>query len=480
MSTQSEFSDKGVEAAMTNGKMNKPIIISSDNYVLDGHHRWLAAKNAKIHDITAFKINRPAKEGLSLLINFPQTTFKDIHEAFTSPLEWEWVTTRDDLYKAIGYISDNRRLIITIEEDDKADEWSIMFSATDKSGGQSTRVTNMGSEFQIFSTVIAVLQDWWNTHKETADVIKFTSWQRETTRVKLYNSLAKKMASMTGFHMDTYNEGPLVHFALHRYGMNESAGVGKIVKGVNTTVDVGPNEIAIQAAKFGNKVSKDGRPKKNLRESEISNRRVLTEAQLQEAMLDSVTKWLGSNASKTIEDLSNSIVTMKDAAILIKDILTDNTYFETAYTQMVKSSRGMLKQLNSVMNTAIGLVNNQTAANTLRGLVQNVITFASSIFKRGGIIGFLGSLGVYAFTKYMVQNLNNAQTIIKNVINSDFADQFGSFISTVMNVATEKLPGLTFFSFFDNLNTVKELFFEVLGSIKRKLDFGRNLNTKAA
>lgn len=480
MSTQSEFSDKGVEAAMTNGKMNKPIIISSDNYVLDGHHRWLAAKNAKIHDITAFKINRPAKEGLSLLINFPQTTFKDIHEAFNSPLEWEWVTTRDDLYKAIGYISDNRRLIITIEEDDKADEWSIMFSATDKSGGQSTRVTNMGSEFQIFSTVIAVLQDWWNTHKETADVIKFTSWQREATRVKLYNSLAKKMANMTGFHMDTYNEGPLVHFALHRYGMNESAGVGKIVKGVNTTVDVGPNEIAIQAAKFGNKVSKDGRPKKNLREAEISNRRVLTEAQLQEAMLDSVTKWLGSNASKTIEDLSNSIVTMKDAAILIKDILTDNTYFETAYTQMVKSSRGMLKQLNSVMNTAIGLVNNETVANTLRGLVQNVITFASSIFKRGGIIGFLGSLGVYAFTKYMVQNLNNAQTIIKNVINSDFADQFGLFISTVMNVATEKLPGLTFFSFFDNLNTVKELFFEVLGGIKRKLDFGRNLNTKAA
>lgn len=777
MSTQSEFSDKGVEAAMTNGKMNKPIIISSDNYVLDGHHRWLAAKNAKIHDITAFKINLPAKEGLSLLINFPQTTFKDIHEAFNSPLEWEWVTTRDDLYKAIGYISDNRRLIITIEEDDKADEWSIMFSATDKSGGQSTRVTNMGSEFQIFSTVIAVLQDWWNTHKETADVVKFTSWQRETTRVKLYNSLAKKMANMTGFHMDVYNEGPLVHFALHRYGMNESAGVGKIVKGVNTTVDVGPNEIAIQSAKFGNKVSKDGkpykklrenanqipddqldkilsnprvsvglklprnatiwrgisdqtgsgmatygtglytttskahaskfgkvtkmepdalpdfplrfdshndyqiwlqqaqkvlgfsdnrdfvkvyddirtfvhalgdfggiqigkgrdimfvkyykdgRPKNNLREafdkvypwkwtkktdrywaakfnegaydsitfkqkrqqlnvpyliqkgaiyitdphgpdgwepdsegfslltlynvkgggwqgeakqhlkpSEYANaakminaplpasgnnhlvydgkynqilwsikklglgkeaflgnvneetgvempkifRNMLTEAQLQETMLDSVTKWLGNNASKTIEDLSNSILTMKDAAILIKDILTDNTYFETAYTQMVKASRGMLKQLNSLMNTAIGLVNNENIANTLRGLVQNVITFASSIFKRGGIIGFLGSLGVYAFTKYMVQNLNNAQTIIKNVINSDFADQFGAFISTVMNVVTEKLPGLTFFSFFDNLNTVKELFFEVLGSIKRKLDFGRNLNTNAA
>ena len=35
---------------------------------------------------------------------------------------------------------------------------------------------------------------------------------------------------------------------------------GRVVKGVNTTVDVGPNEIKKQAAKFGNTVDKDGRP----------------------------------------------------------------------------------------------------------------------------------------------------------------------------------------------------------------------------
>jgi Cu-Zn family superoxide dismutase len=35
---------------------------------------------------------------------------------------------------------------------------------------------------------------------------------------------------------------------------------GRIVKGVNTTVDVGPDEIKRQAAKFGNTVDKDGRP----------------------------------------------------------------------------------------------------------------------------------------------------------------------------------------------------------------------------
>lgn len=35
---------------------------------------------------------------------------------------------------------------------------------------------------------------------------------------------------------------------------------GRIVKGVNTTVDVGPDEIKTQAAKFGNTVDRDGRP----------------------------------------------------------------------------------------------------------------------------------------------------------------------------------------------------------------------------
>ena len=35
---------------------------------------------------------------------------------------------------------------------------------------------------------------------------------------------------------------------------------GRIVKGVNTTPDVGPNEITKQAKKFGNTVDKDGRP----------------------------------------------------------------------------------------------------------------------------------------------------------------------------------------------------------------------------
>lgn len=47
--------------------------------------------------------------------------------------------------------------------------------------------------------------------------------------------------------------------------VEESAGVGRVVKGVNTTVDVGVDEIINQVKKYGNDVDRDGKPKKNLR-----------------------------------------------------------------------------------------------------------------------------------------------------------------------------------------------------------------------
>ena len=40
-------------------------------------------------------------------------------------------------------------------------------------------------------------------------------------------------------------------------------GTGKIVKGVNTTADVGVDEISKQAKKFGNSVDNEGNPPVN-------------------------------------------------------------------------------------------------------------------------------------------------------------------------------------------------------------------------
>ena len=42
--------------------------------------------------------------------------------------------------------------------------------------------------------------------------------------------------------------------------ISEAGGAGRVVPGVNTTPDVGPDEIPKQAAKLGMKTDRDGRP----------------------------------------------------------------------------------------------------------------------------------------------------------------------------------------------------------------------------
>jgi GNAT superfamily N-acetyltransferase len=59
-------------------------------------------------------------------------------------------------------------------------------------------------------------------------------------------------------------DGPSAKTATTK-AFNEAAGVGRVVKGVNTTVDVGVDEIINQVKKFGNDVNRDGIPTKNLR-----------------------------------------------------------------------------------------------------------------------------------------------------------------------------------------------------------------------
>lgn len=89
--TQKEFSDKGVRKMMKTGgrpsdsagKAPKPLIVSSDNYILDGHHRWLAAWNQD-DVVPVMKGTLPIKKLFQLVNDFEHTTYKDIHEEVSS------------------------------------------------------------------------------------------------------------------------------------------------------------------------------------------------------------------------------------------------------------------------------------------------------------------------------------------------------------------------------------------------------------
>jgi hypothetical protein len=80
--TQKNFnSDKIVKAIgniETLGKA-KPIIISSDNYVIDGHHRWLAAKNVGTN-IDVMQASAKVDELLKAVHSFPKSFTKTINQ----------------------------------------------------------------------------------------------------------------------------------------------------------------------------------------------------------------------------------------------------------------------------------------------------------------------------------------------------------------------------------------------------------------
>lgn len=75
---QKEFKDAGVVKALQKAKIKKSIIISSDKFVIDGNHRWLAAMNTK-DTLDAIQFNAGVVRLLALIKKFPGVTFKGLH-----------------------------------------------------------------------------------------------------------------------------------------------------------------------------------------------------------------------------------------------------------------------------------------------------------------------------------------------------------------------------------------------------------------
>jgi hypothetical protein len=81
--SQKEFSKQGVEKSM--GKMKqrgddmKPLFISEDMYIVDGHHRWLAAVNAGKKTIPVVMIEAPFEVVHQKMMDFDHSHTKDVY-----------------------------------------------------------------------------------------------------------------------------------------------------------------------------------------------------------------------------------------------------------------------------------------------------------------------------------------------------------------------------------------------------------------
>lgn len=81
IATQKEFNIDKVNSILKDFKEDSdPILISKDNYILDGHHRWLAFKKKEV-DIPVLRIQKDLDKAMFLLAEYPKTFNKEIHES---------------------------------------------------------------------------------------------------------------------------------------------------------------------------------------------------------------------------------------------------------------------------------------------------------------------------------------------------------------------------------------------------------------
>ncbi|MCS4292736.1 hypothetical protein M2375_000942 [Comamonas sp. BIGb0152] len=70
--TQAEFSQRKVDAARSFIGGDRSILVSSDGYVVDGHHQWLA-KRANGEPVKVVRLQAPIREALAQVAEFPST-----------------------------------------------------------------------------------------------------------------------------------------------------------------------------------------------------------------------------------------------------------------------------------------------------------------------------------------------------------------------------------------------------------------------
>lgn len=198
---------------------------------------------------------------------------------------------------------------------------------------------------------------------------------------------------------------------------------------------------------------------------------LLTEQMIYEGFLDSAKQYLGAQFNKKVSDIKGAIADVKSAAILIKDVVSDQSMLDNTVSQLGK-------QVRNIQKTVTGLVEQiKTSAPALAPIIDKawstVQTFVASFTQTTGWKGFLSKLGLYGFLSYLRDILVKATTMSNTALSAAtdlVLDKLKDFAGILANVT---MPG--FMGFFDQLATVKKYFLDVLTYIKGKLSFGANI-----
>jgi len=78
--TQKHFNTDKVRGMIANPPKNDRIIVSNDNHIVDGHHRWLADYNTPGKKTPVSKVDLPIHKLLDTAKDYPNVTYKTLKE----------------------------------------------------------------------------------------------------------------------------------------------------------------------------------------------------------------------------------------------------------------------------------------------------------------------------------------------------------------------------------------------------------------
>lgn len=110
--TQNEFNKEKVKGMIQSGKYkNKPIVVTSDNYILDGHHRWKAHLVQKEQQ-PVIRVNMSFDKLFDFVEGKKYVKYKQIHESALA----EWFGSNMSM---ADYMTDEEKEKFNKEKSDK-------------------------------------------------------------------------------------------------------------------------------------------------------------------------------------------------------------------------------------------------------------------------------------------------------------------------------------------------------------------------
>jgi putative chitinase len=216
---------------------------------------------------------------------------------------------------------------------------------------------------------------------------------------------------------------------------------------------------------------------------------ILEEIILYENFLTSMKQYLQSRYDDTIEDLSQNLVNTKDAGVLIKNIITNPNYMETVVEQLNKQTRNLMKSIRAVSTEILSKTSQNNAlanvSNGLKELINNLTTKITQSLRIPGWKGFLYSLGVYSFSKFILtkfieyrDSASSLLTFFTTGASELFDNKLNDLSDMIINISGTTMSG--FMSFFADMAEIGKIFVSILAYIKRKLNFGGDLGLQNA